>query len=302
MSSRDNGGLPAEPTTLSDVRAQINWAERIVESTSPTDERLDALVRNSNIALAILADQGTRGGELDFDPGGDTGPLTDPDFDRLPEDSIGTAAEDINPGDTGPAVFQIQGTRFYSIVTNTDNEEVQAGAPLRVIGGNNGVTTEGAAALGGVGGGGSGERSFRYQGKLYEIPRVTRGSEDVKVANQLYIQGEREDVGSTLEPGESKEIARIEPSTSQFGLLKYTNATAHEHVEYEYYIDDPQEPDPDLSGTVPWATPPDLFEVSPGGFKLIEDYAILQMVNKSDTETYDNVMGTLTGLVIDATE
>lgn len=302
MSNNGDSPLPAQPTTLSDIEAQTNWAEKLISNASPGDERLDALVRNSNIALTLMAQQGALDGSVGADPGRDGGPLTDPDFDRLPQDAIGRAAEDINPGDTGPAVFQLRGTIFYSIVTNRESDEIQAGESIRVIGGRNGVTTRGAGSLAGFGSGGGGNTTFRYNGQLYEVPTVTEGDEDVKVANQLYVQGAREDVSSTLAPGESKAFARIEPGTSQFALFKYTNATAHSDVRYEYYIDDPETPDPDLSGSVPWATPPDLYEVSPGGFKLVEDYVVLQMVNTSDTTTYENVQGTLTGLLIDVNE
>ena len=296
-------GFPAQPTTLTDITEQTNWAERVIAEASPTDERLDALVRNSNIALSLLAQQGTLDGGINVDPGRDGGPLSDPEFDRLPQDAIGVAAEDINPSDTGPAVFQIQGTRFYSIVTNRVGEEIQAGEAIRVLGGQNGVTTRGAGSLaGGLGAGGGGGSTFRYNGNLYTIPSVTEADESVKVANQLYVQGEREEVEATLEPGEQEVFARIEPSTDSFALLKYTNATAHPDVRYEYFIDDPEIPDPDLSGSVPWATPPDLHEVSPDGYRLVEDFVALRLVNESDTETYTTVQGTLTGLVINATE
>lgn len=291
---------PNRPLRASEVRDDLNTVEELLSYASADDEYFEALLLNTAlIAEGVMGQARTSGGFVD-DTSGDGGAFSTPTQGALPLDAIGTLARDVNPQDTGPAVFQISGTVFYAVVENVDKEERQAGTSVRVVGEGNEVTARGAAGnLAGVGGAGGGD-FFRYNGALYKIPRVTEKDEEVKVANQLFKRGTRTNVSADLGPGESKEFARIEPDSDSFALLKYTNATAHSTVEYNYYIDDPQDRDEDLSGPTPWATPPDLFEASPGGFKLVEDFASLELVETSGSNSYSNVQGTLTALVLEA--
>jgi hypothetical protein len=299
MSNGSEPSGPREPVSLSEIDNQLNFVERALGHLSDDDEYDRAIIQNQASMIRLLAQDGLMtGGVLD----GENrlgGPLSNPERSALPLDAVGTTARDINPNDSGPAIFQIRGTIFYTVVQNNDKEEMQAGTSVRVEETGNKVTARGAAGTIGNSGAGGADDTFRYQGRLYSVPDVTRGSEDVKVANQRYLRGTYENVTETLEPGGDLEVARIEPDANEFALLKYTNATAHDTVEYEYYIDGTAEPDPDLSGPSPWATPPDLFEVSPGGFRLVEDFASLRLVETSGQNSYDTFQGTLTGLLIE---
>jgi hypothetical protein len=290
---------PNGPKSLSQIQEEWNFMESILADISPQDELLAEVVRTNQMALEQQAAEGRFSGMVIDEETDDGGAFSNPSRSALPQDAVGTLARDINPNDTGPAVFQVRGTVFYSIVRNTDKEELQAGTSVRVLGSGNRVTARGAAGnIAGLGSAGGGN-FFRYQGRLYRVPQVTEDEETVKVANQLYIRENRTDVDADLDPGEEKEFARIEPDANKFALLKYTNATAHSTVSYDYYIDDPSNPDPDLSGSTPWATPPDLFEVSPGGFRLVEDFASLKLRETSGSNSYSNVQGTLTALLFE---
>lgn len=294
-----DGTGPQGAVSLSDIQDRVSFIEQVAADLSPQDEYLQAIAQNQALLLQMMGQQGTMTGEVTDDTQREGGPLTDIESSRLPEDATGTVARDINPGDTGPAIFQLNGSVFYTIVQNTDREEMQAGTAVRVVGPRNRVTARGAAANIAGAGAGAGGRGFRYQGRLYLVPNVTEGEQDVKVANQLYNRGNYSAVSATLQPGGELEVARIEPDANEFLLLKHTNATAHDTVEYEYYIDNNQEPDPDLSGPSPWATPPDLYSVSPDGFRLVEDFVSLKLVETSGSNSYDTYQGTLTGILVE---
>lgn len=291
------GGPPVSPVLASDIEAQLNWLEEAIAQATGTDDYLAGVLQNQRILLQEFSQRGQLSGSvLDDINQREGGPLSDPERGFLPQDAIGTVARDINPGDTGPAVFQLQGTVFFSNVRSTIDEEIQAGEAVRVIEERNGVTPRGAS---GAASNIITSNAFRYNGQLYTVPLVADSEQTVKVANQQYDQGTRTDVDSDLDPGEDKMVAQIRPENDSFLLLKYTNATAHPTVRYDYYIDDPNDTDDDLSGAAPWASPPDLFEVVPDGFRLVEDFVELHLVETSGSSDYSNVQGALTGFIIE---
>lgn len=144
-----------------------------------------------------------------------------------------------------------------------------------------------------------GDQGFRLNGRRVRIPRVITDEQDVKATNQQYINGVYTTVDSTLDPGEAKEFARVEPRESQVFLFKHTAATAHDTVRYEYFIDDDEDPDEDLTGNIPWATPPDRYPVSPSGYRLVDDFASIRLLEQSGTNSYTNVQASLTGLLLE---
>lgn len=144
-----------------------------------------------------------------------------------------------------------------------------------------------------------GDRTFQIDGGRVRIPPVITDAQDAKTTNQTYINGVYETVAPTLDPGERKEFARVEPRESQVFLFKHTSATAHDTVRYEYFIDDEDDPDNDLTGTIPWASPPDLYEVAPDGYRLVNDFVSLQLSEQSGANSYSNVQATLTGLLLE---
>lgn len=289
----------SDPVTAKEVEESLSFAEKVEAAISPDDEYAAANLEINRRTLQAVQSMGQVTGGVVEDRENVGGALSAIDPSGLPEDAIGVTAEDINPDDFGPAVFQLQGSVFYARVENTDKEEMQAGEAIRITGDGNQATTDRATRSAANAGGAKLRGVFRYQGKLYGVPDVVEAGEAVKVANQKFEKDTYTDVDGTLDPGESQVFAKIEPPTDAFALLKYTNATAHDTVQYNYYIDDEQVKDPDLSGTVPWATPPDLHEIVPDGYRLVEDYAILELSETSGSTQYTNVQGTLTALIIE---
>lgn len=289
---------PEGPLPASEVEAQLNIVESALSSATGTDEFLSAILEAQRAQLQALRQEGAMLGSVGNDDIPEGGIFSVPSRSALPEDAVGTIARDIQPNASGPGVFRISGTTFYAVVKNDDDDPLQAGQSVRVIGPRNRVTARDAA--GGYGAIQSATQPgvFRFQGNLFRIPEVVTRDQDVKVSNQKYIRGTYQDVSGGLNPGETKEVARIEPDNDQLFLLKYTNATAHNTVRYRYTIDGPN-PDQDLSGTMPWATPPDLHEVIPDGWNIVEDYVSLEFVEESGSNSYSTIQGTLTGLLID---
>lgn len=140
---------------------------------------------------------------------------------------------------------------------------------------------------------------FRFNGVNYNIDIANTSENLVKVANETYNAGERETVSQDLEPGEEKEFARIEAGPGKFLLLLTTSATPHPSAEYRYYINDESEPDPNLSGNAPWASPPAEYEVRKRGFMIVEDFVSLQIAETTGEREYSGVEGWLTGIVLE---
>lgn len=289
---------PDGPLSVDDVRDDLNAIESALAGASATDEYLAAILRAQRTSLEIAQQQGAAAGVVDDDGTPRGGRFSSPEQGALPEDAIGTVARDIQPNATGPAVFDINGTLFYAVVKNDDDDPLQAGQSIRVIGGRNRVTARDASGGFGTVADASQEGIFRFKGNIFNIPEVISRDQDVKVANQKYERGTYTSVSGDLAPGEDKEMARIEVDNDQLLLFKYTNATAHSTVEYEYYIDNTNEADKDLSGSTPWATPPSLFEVVPDGWNIVEDFVSLRFRETSGSTSYSNVQGSLTGIIL----
>lgn len=140
---------------------------------------------------------------------------------------------------------------------------------------------------------------FRYQGSNYNIDIANVSDNLVKVANQKYEFGERTNVNQTLEPGESKEFARIEVDEDHFILIFTTSATAHPTVEYNYYIDDPDNIDENLSGSAPWASPPQEYQVRRRGYMIADDFVSLEISEDSGNTEYSSVEGWLNAIILE---
>jgi hypothetical protein len=144
-------------------------------------------------------------------------------------------------------------------------------------------------------------------GVIVEIPAGITPDQDIKVANERYIEDTRTEVESVLQPGESKIMAEITVAPEEVILFRATNATAHSNVQYNYYFNqggiserdlNPSDADDDLSGSAPWATPPDLFAPYAQGPMGVESSIALQIVNQDADTVLDPVQGTLTGTKI----
>lgn len=289
-----NGSGADDVVTVGEVRGNINLIENFLGQLSGDDEYLEAILQNQVLQLrAQLANAGLPGG-----PQSEGGVFTDIEKGALPVDAIGVAAEDIRLNDTGDAVFQLDGSTFRATVRNVDDFELDAGQAVEVVGRQNSV--EAAGAAGGVSGLFSNDDpdTFQYRGRLRVVPRVVDAEDSVKVSNQLYDQGTYTNVDGKLEPGQEKTFAKISVRRNEFILLKYTNATLHDTVSYNYYIDGSNDPDEDLSGSFPWATPPDFHEVVPDGYQLIDKSVELKLKETSGSTEYDGIQGTLTGFVL----
>jgi hypothetical protein len=140
---------------------------------------------------------------------------------------------------------------------------------------------------------------FTFQGVSYNIDIANHSDNLVKVANENYIDGERESVSQKLKPGQEKEFARIEPGEGKFALLFTTSATSHPTTEYNYYINDEDSSDPNLSGNAPWASPPNEYEVRKRGFVIVKDFVSLQISETTGEREYNDVEGWLSGLVLE---
>jgi len=140
---------------------------------------------------------------------------------------------------------------------------------------------------------------FVYEGQQYNIDIANPGPDLVKVANESYVKGEREPINENLQPGEQKEFARIEVRPGEFILLLTTSATPHPTTEYQYYIDGEEQPDPNLSGNAPWASPPNEYEVRRRGFRIVDNSVSLQISESTGERSYSEVEGWLTGIVVE---
>jgi hypothetical protein len=315
MAPNGNGAPPdtGDFVTPAAVEEELNAIESLRASLSGQDDFLEAMLRNQRL-LGMQMLQNLQMGGLEALPieaveTTDTGVPTDYPVDvrvvppaeilndtNLPLAAVGKAAEDIRGNDTGTAVFQRQGTIFSTTVRATEN--IAGGDNIRVIAPGNIVETLEGENIS-LPGFGDESGTFAYRGNTYTVPVVSDTGQHIRVANQRYNKGNREDVEATLAPGEEKVFAQIEVPTNKFVLAKHTNASAHDSAEYNYYVDTRTERDEDLSGTVPWATPPDLYELNEEGYMFVEDYIELRIAETSGSATLDNVQGTLTAIVVE---
>jgi len=278
--------------SLDDVNEQLNIIEQIDNALSDDDELMRAILSGQQIQLLMMLQQGQyRGGLAPGDVGGE---LAELGGRSLPIDALGIAAEDIQGGYNGTAVFFLDGGRFVAEVT--PQTDVSQNDPLKVVGQENRVKPAGSA--GGVADlFGSGDPdTFIYEGDVRAPPRVVTEEQDIKVENQLYVDGEYTTVDADLGAGESKTFARIKVASDEFLLLKYTSASAANTVRYNYYIDGAQDPDEDLSGQTPLATPPDQREVVPDGYMLVDDDVRLEMEETSGKNSYTGLTAGLEAL------
>jgi hypothetical protein len=297
----------------SDVVEELNFIERMRDEMSSGDEYLEALLTNQRLLALQLLNKMQMGG-LESMPisaieTNSAGVPTNYTVDvrvvppeeilnstNLPLAAVGKAAEDIRENDIGKAVFQRRGTVFNTTVRAT--EHIAGGNNVRVISPGNIVENLGDGQLS-LPGFGDPAGTFAYRGRTYAVPKVTDVGQHIRVANQTYTNGTRQDVDSDLDPGEDKVFARIQVPRDQLLLVKHTNATSHDTTRYDYYIDGTQERDEDLSGTVPWATPPDLYEFNEDGYMFVEELIELHIVETSGSNAYTDVQGTLTAIAVE---
>jgi len=212
------------------------------------------------------------------------------DVTSLPIGQVGRMTAPVSSGARGNAIFSFSGSDLLAEVKVTEDVETRDYVVI------SGPDNQADPVAGNVSdtvdtGSGDGSLTFEYQGEVYRVPRVIKDENDVKVSNQLYQEGSREPVNGSLGAGSNKTFARVQVASDEVFLLKYTNATSVNTAEYDYYIDS-EDPDTDLSGQSPWATPPDLYEVAPGGFRLVEDSVEIQLTETSGTNSYSNVQAT----------
>ena len=295
------------------VEEELNVIESLQATVSGQDDFLEAMLRNQRLlamqmiqdlqmggleSLPIAAVETTEAGvPVNYPVNVRVVPPADILNDaNLPLSAVGKSADDIRGNDTGTAVFQRQGTIFSTTVRATEN--ISGGDNIRVIAPGNIVEELDGQNIS-LPGFGDESGTFSYRGNTYTVPTVSETGQHIRVANQRYDKGTRTDVDPTLAPGEEKVFAQIEVPTNKFILAKHTNASAHDTTEYNYYIDTRNERDEDLSGTVPWATPPDLYELNEGGYMFVEDYIELRIAETSGNTTQNDVQGTLTAVVVE---
>lgn len=271
--------------SLDDIQEQLNIIEEIDNALSGDDELSRALLKGQQIQLLMMLQQGQfRGGIAPGDIGEE---LAELGGRSLPIDALGIAAEDIQGGFSGDAVFFLDGGRFVAEVT--PQQDVSQNDPLQVVGDGNRVAPAGSAgSVANLFGEGDPD-TFLYEGKIRAPPRVTTEDNDIKVENQLYVEEEYTTVSPELDAGEAKTFARINVANDEFILLKYTYASAAETVRYNYYIDNENDPDEDLSGNTPLATPPNRREIIPNGFMLVDKDIRLELEETSGSNSYSGL-------------
>jgi hypothetical protein len=248
----------AEIATIEEAREEINAIERLLDGFSSTDELLEAIIRNQKTRLSMLLNDQRRS-LPESTTGGRRRRL-------VPEGSVGIANRDIYENDDGPATFQVNGTVFEAEIQA--EADIESSETIVIVDEENGAVPADGGSFS-ILNGGAGD-TFSYAGAFRTVPSVVAPENDLKVENQKYADGEYQTVDGTLDPGESKTFAKLDVRPDQFLLFKYTNATAAESVEYEYYIDGKEQHDPDLSGSSPLAQPPDLRAVVPDGFMVVD--------------------------------
>lgn len=300
MANNDGLGFEAGQATASDIReravtqddirAELSFIESFISDISGTDDFLEAVLQSQRTQLLLSLQQARFSGGL---PPGEEEVIEIGDR-ALPVDSIGIAARDIQHGDNGPAVFQLNGGRFKTEIRA--DEDIPSGDPVVIIGTDN--LAELATDAGSISTLFS-ERdpdTFVYEGELRTPPRVVDREQDIKVENQTYTRGDYQSVSTDLNPGQQKEFARVEVEPGEFFLFKYTYASSIQTAEYEYYFDNSDDPDPDLSGSTPLASPPDKAEVVPNGFIIVDRTISLQITETSGNTSYSDVTAGISGL------
>lgn len=290
-----------EITTPEDVYEQLNLLKKLVAALDPDTDYQSAILQSINTLAEAIESQ-------DMGDGGAAQAQLDEIIDllqqqlegaavttNLPVGLVGRSIDEIPNNQTGTGVFNLDGSQYA--VRIEASESIERLEPITIVGDDNLVrpTTDLEDAVDDSVPTIGGDFRFRYNGKVLVVPRIAQLNDDIKVANQKYDRGSRTDVSSELGPGESKVLAEVTVREDEIFLFKRTNATSHPDVKYEYYIDDEEDPDPNLSGTVPWATPPEFFEVVDNGYRLVEQFVRLKLVNTSGTTSYDAVQGAITG-------
>jgi len=142
--------------------------------------------------------------------------------------------------------------------------------------------------------------TFVYRGEEYAVPSVVDRGDAIATSNQSYSTATDtyENEGASVDAGERKLAAAVETTGREVFLLRATNATLHSTIRYEYVFNDAAAPDPALSGSTPWATPPDLYTVG-SPFVLVEDSVELYLNEQSGNTEYDETAGALIGVRVE---
>lgn len=142
---------------------------------------------------------------------------------------------------------------------------------------------------------------FRYQGSTYVLPRVVPRERIIIVGNQTYDPTRNDvyqDVSDTdLTPGDRETFAEIRVRSSEFLLLEKTAATAATELTYDYFLDDENNPDEDLSGDAPLAEPDEIQngDVMKDGYLIVDNFVRLEIQNDGNNDVED-VIGVLKGV------
>lgn len=144
---------------------------------------------------------------------------------------------------------------------------------------------------------------FEFQGQEYVVPRVLGPEDVILVGNETYVEHRSDQYvaisDNDLTPGDREEFARIEVGSGEFLLWEKTAATAHDDLEYDYFVDN-KTPDPDLSGNAPIATPDNLAagNVMKDGYVTASDFVSLEIQNVGSSDVND-VKGLLKAVVME---
>lgn len=138
--------LGTGPITPEDVENQLSFIEGLLADVSGQDEYLAAILQNQRIQLQrmnqpagrtvvdVEASSSGGGGGGGGGAGFTAGQLAQGAV-SLPQNATGTAARDVQQGDTGPGVFTLNGTRFVTQIRA--DEQVSQGDTIRVVGPSN---------------------------------------------------------------------------------------------------------------------------------------------------------------------
>lgn len=295
-----------DPQSVEEIREQLNLIQRALAAVTPgtayEEEILRVLQSLLEAQVGITPGDGEDGptpassipellNEIAFKLEEQIQGITD--TTDLPPGLTGQATASIGNGDSGVAVFEISGGEFAATVTAVEDVTVQD--YIRVI-------PKGRNLIEPIG-------TRRTEDFLR--PTVLDADDQLLVANERYREGSRSSVGGSLNPGEEKVMAEVTVPAGQSFMLEGVNATAHPDAVYRYYIGegttddndlDPDTADPNLSGSAPWATPPDFFAPYGEGPVEIEGSIKVQIANQDDQSSLDPVQASLKGYIVEVPE
>jgi hypothetical protein len=265
-----------------DVREATNGLERLLGVLDTDDNYMAAVVQNTAVTSRLIKEMSGVSG-----PGGRNPPIG----------SAGISIQNIDEGDTGRAIFFLNGDRF--VYTVEPNQSVSRDEVVEVLGEDGEVTPRDDAKKDDILGGSFRGGSFTFNGKQYGVPTVVESDEVVIAGNQEYKAGNFNDISSSLSANGTKTMARIEVGSDKVLLVRGMNASAISSVEYNIYTDDANERNEAFSGSSPPATPPDLYEPAEDGYMVLSDFMEIEF-QENQGNTYSDAQARIEALILDA--